>query len=212
MSSQKSLPDLILASSSRFRRELLERLGIPFSVQSPDIDETAQPGELPAEAARRLSIAKALVVARQHPSAWVIGSDQTATLDGRTIIGKPLTHRRAQEQLSAASGKTMHFYTGLALVCVQENFELFDLSEIKAQFRVLGDEQIETYLLREKPYDCAGSAKSEGLGIALLDSMTGSDPTALVGLPLTRLCGLLALRGFDVITRRHQATHESHPS
>ncbi len=208
MNNPRNTPDLILASSSSYRRALLERLGITFRVQAPDIDESALPGESPAAAARRLSLSKALVVARQHPSAWVIGSDQTATIDGNQIIGKPITHERARAQLAAASGKTLRFYTGLALVCIEENFELFDLSEIKANFRLLSDEQIETYLLREKPYDCAGSAKSEGLGIALLESMTGSDPTALVGLPLTRLCGLLTSRGYDAITRRFSVVHE----
>ena len=199
------LPDLILASSSSYRRALLERLGIPFRVQAPDIDETTVAGESAAAASRRLSIEKARVVARKNPDAWVIGSDQTATLDGQTIIGKPMTHDRAVAQLRAASGQTLHFFTGLALVCANEKFELFDQSEIKARFRRLTDSQIESYLLRDKPYDCAGSAKSEGLGIALLESMTGSDPTALIGLPLTRLSALLDSRGYDVITRNYQA-------
>lgn len=196
-------PDLILASTSTYRRALLDRLGLVFSVQAPQVDETALPGESPSAAARRLSIAKAQAVAAKHPLAWVIGSDQTATLDGVGIIGKPMSHERAVAQLRAASGQTLSFFTGVALVCRAANFELFDLSEIQAKFRQLSAEQIETYLQRERPYDCAGSAKSEGLGIALLESISGTDPTALIGLPLTRLSGLMMSRGFDPITRRY---------
>jgi septum formation protein len=201
----KTFPELILASSSTYRRALLDRLGLPFEVLAPQIDESPQPGESPAAVARRLSIEKAQVIARQRPSAWVIGSDQTATLDGTTIIGKPMTHERARAQLTAASGKTLHFYTGLALIGIEGGIELFDLSEIKAKFRDLSAEQIQAYLLREQPYDCAGSAKSEGLGIALLESMSGSDPTALIGLPLTRLCDLLARCGYDVLTQSYRS-------
>ncbi len=205
MPPDNTVPDLILASSSSYRRALLDRLGIQFTVQAPQIDETARPAERPAALARRLSIEKARAVAQRFPAAWVIGSDQTATLDGVGIIGKPVTHERACEQLGAASGRSQSFYTGLALVCVNQGFELFDLSEIKVRFRTLTPPQIETYLRREQPYDCAGSAKSEGLGIALLESINCSDSTALIGLPLTRLVALLASRGYDVITGRYQA-------
>lgn len=197
-------PTLILASSSTYRRALLDRLGLSFVAYAPDIDETPVAGETPAEVARRLSLEKARAIARQHPHAWVIGSDQTATVDGHTLIGKPMSHERAREQLRQSSGKTLTFYTGLALVGIDERFELFELAEIRARFRSLNEAQIEAYLQRDKPYDCAGSAKSEGLGIALLEAMSGDDPTALVGLPLTRLCSLLLARGYDPITRAWQ--------
>lgn len=197
-------PDLILASTSRYRRELLERFGLPFTAQPPLVDETAMAGERPEPLARRLSLAKALAVARANPRAWVIGSDQTATIDGVNIIGKPGDHERARVQLREASGRTLHFYTGLALVCIDSGIECVDVSEIRAQFRELDDEQIDTYLRRDQPYDCAGAARSESLGIALLESMSGDDPTALIGLPLTRLAGLMMSLGYDPITRRYR--------
>ena len=187
-------PDLILASTSRYRRELLERLRLPFSVQAPDTDETPQPGELPAALASRLALAKAQAVARQHPGAVVIGSDQVADLDG-TPIGKPGTHERAVAQLRLMRGRTVVFETAVAVVCVASGFAEQALAAVRVQFRDLSDEEIERYLQAEKPYDCAGSAKSEGLGISLLAAIESDDPTALIGLPLIRTCALLRRAG-----------------
>lgn len=199
-------PKFVLASTSRYRRELLERLGLPFTAVPPEVDETPLTGESPVQAARRLSLAKATAVARAYPAAWVIGSDQTATIDGQSIIGKPGSHERAVAQLRESAGRTLYFYTGLALVCLNDGIERVDVAEVRARFRTLSDEQIEAYLRRDQPYDCAGSARSESLGIALLESMTGDDPTALIGLPLTRLTGLLLEHGYDAITGRYNAT------
>ena len=187
-------PDLILASTSRYRRELLERLRLPFTVQAPDTDETPQPGELPAALAARLAMAKARAVAALHPGAVVIGSDQVADLDG-TPIGKPGTHERAVEQLRLMSGRTVVFQTAVAVVCVASGFAEQALAAVRVQFRVLSDAEIERYLQAEKPYDCAGSAKSEGLGISLLAAIESDDPTALIGLPLIRTCALLRSAG-----------------
>lgn len=185
---------LILASSSRYRRELLERLRLPFATVSPDIDEQARPHEDALSLARRLSLEKAQAVGLNHPDALIIGSDQTATLDGRQIIGKPGTHERAQAQLRAASGQTLVFHTGL---CLWQHGQtpLLDCVSTRVRFRTLTDVEIERYLLAEQPYDCAGAAKSEGLGVSLLDAQEGTDPTALVGLPLIRLCSMLRERG-----------------
>lgn len=185
---------LILASSSRYRRELLERLRLSFVTVSPDIDEQAQPHEDARSLACRLSLEKAQAVGLTHPDALIIGSDQTATLDGRQIIGKPGTHERARAQLRAASGQTLVFHTGLCL-WQQGQTPLLDCVSTRVRFRTLTDAEIERYLLAEQPYDCAGAAKSEGLGVSLLDAQEGSDPTALVGLPLIRLCSMLRERG-----------------
>jgi septum formation protein len=185
---------LILASSSRYRRELLERLRLPFETVSPDIDEQPRPDEDAQTLARRLSLEKAQAVGRNHPGALVIGSDQTATIDGRQIIGKPGTHERAVAQLRAASGRTLVFHTGL---CLWQHGQppLLDCVATHVRFRTLGEDEIERYLRAEQPYDCAGSAKSEGLGVTLLDAQDGTDPSALVGLPLIRLSGMLRARG-----------------
>ncbi len=190
---------IVLASTSRYRRELLGRLLADFDVASPEVDETPLDGERPADAALRLSVAKAQAVARLHPDALVIGSDQTATLDDRTIVGKPGSHARAQQQLRAASGRTLRFHTGVALVCHGLSLERATLVTTVVTFRQLSDRQIEAYLLRERPYDCAGSAKSEGLGIALLESIEGPDPSALVGLPLITVCSMLADADAEVL-------------
>ena len=187
-------PPLILASTSRYRRALLERLRLPFTVQAPATDETPHPGELPAALACRLALAKAQAVAQQHPSAVVIGSDQVADLDG-TPIGKPGTHERAVAQLRLMRGRTVVFQTAVAVVCAASGFAEQALAAVRVQFRDLSDAEIEIYLQAEKPYDCAGSAKSEGLGISLLDSIDSDDPTALIGLPLIRTCALLRRAG-----------------
>lgn len=181
------MSDLILASTSRYRRELLERLRLPFTVEPPQVDETPLAGETPRAAAVRLARAKAEAIAARRPGALVIGSDQTATLDGATIIGKPGGHQQASAQLQAASGRTMVFHTALALVRAADGFVDERVVETRVRFRTLTDREIEAYLQAEQPYDCAGSAKSEGLGITLLEAIEGPDPTALVGLPLIAL-------------------------
>jgi septum formation protein len=189
-------PTLILASTSRYRRELLERLRLPFTVESPDVDETPLPGEQPAALAQRLALAKARAVAARHPEAVVIGSDQVADLDG-TPVGKPGTHERAVQQLRAMSGRSVVFQTGVAVVCAARGFAGAALVPVTVRFRALNDAEIEHYLRTEQPYDCAGSAKSETLGIALLDAIESDDPSALVGLPLIRTCALLRQAGID---------------
>jgi septum formation protein len=188
---------LILGSTSRYRRELLGRLGLPFDVAAPQVDETPRPGESPEDLARRLALAKARDVARRHPDAVVIGSDQVADLDGEPL-GKPGDHARATEQLRRMSGRTVIFQTGVAVVCQDRGFVLEDLAPVRVEFRRLADEEIERYLRAEQPYDCAGSAKSEGLGIALLEAIHSDDPTALVGLPLIRTCRMLRAAGLQV--------------
>jgi septum formation protein len=189
---------LILASSSRYRQALLERLRLPFSVVSPDVDESPWPNEAPAQLACRLALAKAHAVARQHPQAVVIGSDQVADLAG-LALGKPGDHARATVQLQAMRGQQVVFWTAVAVVCADTAFAQHDLAQIGVQFRDLGDAEIEAYLLAEQPYDCAGSAKSEGLGIALLERIDSDDPTALIGLPLIRTCGLLRAAGVALL-------------
>jgi septum formation protein len=189
---------VVLGSTSRYRRELLSRLGIAFEVDAPEVDETRLPGEPPEALARRLALAKARAVARRHPGAAVIGSDQVADLQG-DALGKPGTHDNAVAQLRRMSGQSVIFQTALAVVCVETGFEAVDLAPVRVRFRELGDAEIEAYLRREQPYDCAGSAKSEGLGIALLDAIDNDDPTALVGLPLIRTCRMLRAAGVRVI-------------
>ena len=189
---------LILGSTSRYRRELLERLRIPFSIVSPEVDETPQAGESPQDLACRLALAKARTVAALHPQAVVIGSDQVADLNGLPL-GKPGSHERAVAQLQAMRGQTVVFQTAVAVVCAHTGFAEVDLAQVRVKFRHLTDEQIEHYLRAETPYDCAGSAKSEGLGIALLERIDNDDPTALVGLPLIRTCSLLQRAGLDLL-------------
>jgi septum formation protein len=190
---------LILGSSSKYRRELLERLRLPFTATSPDVDETPLPLETPESLARRLALEKALAVARQFPEAIVIGSDQVADLQGAPL-GKPLTHERAVQQLRQMRGQTVVFQTAVAVVCLSTGFQQSDLAPVRVVFRDLGDEEIEAYLHAEQPYDCAGSAKSEGLGIALLEAIESDDPTALIGLPLIRTCRMLKAAGLEVLT------------
>ena len=193
-------PPLILASSSRYRRELLDRLRLPYSVHAPQVDETPRPGEVPAELARRLALAKAQAVASLRPDAVVIGSDQVAELDG-TPIGKPGTHERAVAQLRAMRGRRVVFHTAVAVVHAARNHVGQGFAPVVVRFRRLRDEEIEHYLHLEKPYDCAGSAKCETLGIALLEAIESDDPTALVGLPLIRTCELLRAAGIDPLRR-----------
>ncbi len=189
---------LILASTSPYRRELLQRLRWPFDCQSPQVDETARPGEPPADLARRLALEKAQAVARLHPDAVVIGADQVADLDG-VALGKPGSHARAVAQLQALRGRSVVFYSALAVVRADTGFARVCTVPVTVRFRPLGDEEIEHYLRTETPYDCAGSAKCETLGIALLDAIDSDDPTALIGLPLIRTCALLRAAGIDVL-------------
>jgi septum formation protein len=185
---------LVLGSTSKYRRELLARLQLPFEVAAPHVDETPHPEESPRDLALRLALAKARAVAEQHPGAVVIGSDQVADLGGKPL-GKPGSHERATQQLQAMSGKTVIFQTAVAVVCQETGFEAVDLAAVEVKFRPLQAAEIERYLLAEQPYDCAGSAKSEGLGISLLDAILSDDPTALIGLPLIRTCQMLRAAG-----------------
>ncbi len=189
---------LILGSTSVYRRALLQRLGVPFSTVAPDVDEAPRGDESPQALAARLALAKAQAVARLHPDAIVIGSDQVADLHG-TPLGKPGTHDRAVAQLHAMRGHTVLFHTAVAVVCAASGFCRDHLSTVRVRFRMLSDTEIENYLLAERPYDCAGSAKSEGLGIALLDAIDSDDPTALIGLPLIRTSALLRAAGIDLL-------------
>ena len=189
---------LVLASTSRYRRELLERLQLPFSASPPETDETPLSGEPPEQLVCRLAEAKARALKDSHPAHLIIGSDQLATLDGQ-IIGKPHTFANAKAQLQAASGRSVTLLTGLCLYNSQSNHCQVACVPFTVHFRQLSDAQIERYLHAEQPYDCAGSAKSEGLGIALLESIDNDDPTALVGLPLIRTCRLLRQAGIQLL-------------
>ena len=189
---------LVLASTSIYRRELLERLQIPFQTAAPDVDETPLSGEPAKQTSLRLSREKALAVATHYPDALIIGSDQVALLDGQQM-GKPLTHDNAVRQLRAMRGKTVTFYTALTLLNARSGEMQTEVAENRVSFRELGDEEIESYLLKEQPYHCAGSAKSEGLGIALISRMEGDDPNALVGLPLILLVEMLKKQGVSIL-------------
>ena len=197
----KTTRQLILGSTSRYRRELMQRLHMPFEVVAPDVDETPFLYEVPGALAERLALAKALVVAAQFPRAVVIGSDQVADLEGQSL-GKPGSHEKAVAQLRLMRGKTVVFQTAVAVVCLESGFEQRSLAAVKVKFRDLTIEEIENYLHIEQPYDCAGSAKSEGLGIALLDSIDSDDPTALIGLPLIRTCQMLRAAGVDLLSKK----------
>jgi septum formation protein len=189
---------LVLGSNSPYRREMLARLRLPFQVAASAVDETPLPAETPRQLACRLAMAKARAVAARFPDCVVIGSDQVADLDGRAL-GKPGSHARATAQLRQMRGKTVIFQTAVAVVCNNSGFAQLDLAMVKVKFRELSDAEIEAYLQAETPYDCAGSAKSEGLGIALLESIDNDDPTALVGLPLIRTCRMLRAAGLKVL-------------
>ena len=190
---------LVLGSTSRYRGELLQRLRIPFEVHAPEVDETPLSDEAPATLAVRLAMDKARAVARNWPSAVVIGADQVADLNGQPL-GKPGNHARATGQLRQMRGKTVIFQTAVAVVCIDTGFEQGSLAAVRVKFRDLSDADIENYLMAEQPYDCAGSAKSEGLGIALLESIDSDDPTALIGLPLIRTCTLLRAAGITLLS------------
>ena len=196
MSSQPR--SLVLASTSRYRRELLQRLGVPFEVCAPQVDETPWAGESAHTLVSRLAQAKAAAVAALHPQGLIIGSDQVALLNGK-ILGKPGNYERALEQLWAASGQTVQFLTGLCVLDAFSERVQVDVVPFKVHFRQLTKTQIERYLQREQPYDCAGSFKSEGLGIALFERLEGDDPAALIGLPLIRLIRMLEHAGMAVL-------------
>jgi 7-methyl-GTP pyrophosphatase len=189
---------LVLASTSRYRRELLQRLGLPFECSSPGVDESVLEGELPARAAERLSAAKARAVADRFPDALIIGSDQVAYC-GDLRLDKPHTHENAVRQLVAVSGQRASFDTAVALLDAATGVLQLRVVPTEVKFRILSPATIEKYLRREQPYDCAGSAKAEGLGIALIERIDSPDPTALLGLPLIALTGLLASAGLPVL-------------
>lgn len=191
-------PRLVLASTSLYRRELLARLRLAFEVQAPQVDETPAAGEAPALLAERLALAKARDVASRHPDAVIIGSDQVAELDGMPI-GKPGSHERAVAQLRAMRGRVVLFHTAVAVLRPSLGYEGLRRVAVRVRFRDLGDAEIEAYLRAERPYDCAGSAKSEGLGIVLLEAIESDDPTALIGLPLIATAALLRAAGLDLL-------------
>ena len=188
---------LILASTSIYRRQLLDRFALPYAVVAPETDESPRAGEAPQALAERLAGAKADAVANPHPDAWVIGSDQVAECDGQAI-GKPGDHAHAAAQLRAASGRVVRFHTAACLRNVASGAAFAHRDVTEVAFRTLDDDTIERYLQAEKPYDCAGSFKSEGLGIALFEAIRGEDPTALIGLPLIALARMLREAGFDL--------------
>jgi len=189
---------LILASTSRYRRALLERLGIPFAVEAPDVDEASLPGESPRATALRLAEAKARAVAARHPNALVLGSDQVLDLDG-VAVSKPADRADAKRQLLAASGRTLVFHTAVALVDAASGRADVRCIDVASAFRRLDGHDIDRYLEREQPFDCAGSVKSEGFGIALFERITSDDPTALIGLPLITVVAMLHAEGLDVL-------------
>jgi septum formation protein len=191
-----SRPRLILGSTSRYRRELLERLRLPFEVVAPQVNETPEPGEQPIALAGRLALGKAREVALRHSDAVVIGSDQVADLDGQPI-GKPGDHQNAVTQLRAMRGRTVIFHTAVAVVRPSSSYERLLSIPVAVRFRDLSDAEIQAYLQAEQPYDCAGSAKSEALGIVLLEAIESDDPTALIGLPLIATAQLLREAGLD---------------
>ena len=186
---------LILASTSRYRRELLERLRLPFHVARPDVDESPLAREAPPVLAQRLARAKALAIASQHPESWIIGSDQVAALESQAL-GKPGNRENAVSQLSAMSGREIHFHTAVCLAHGETLFEAMDTTAVR--FRTLQADEIARYVDVEQPLDCAGSFKSEGLGISLFEHIESRDPTALVGLPLIALSKMLREAGFPL--------------
>lgn len=191
---------LILGSTSRYRRELLQRLHLSFDIVAPEVDETPLPAEAPAALACRLALAKAQAVAQSHPQAVVIGSDQVCDLDGQPL-GKPGDHSRAVAQLQRLRGNSVVFHTAVAVVCVETGYSAEDLSSVQVRYRTISNAEIETYLRLDQPYDCAGSSRCEALGISLLDAIDNDDPTALVGLPLIRTARLLRGAGIDPLNR-----------
>jgi septum formation protein len=191
-------PKIVLASTSPFRRELLSRLGLPFEIADPAVDEASRPGETPEATALRLSEEKARAVASRFPDALIIGSDQVACLDGQ-IFGKPGTHENAVRQLQTMRGRSVNFFTGLCLFNARTGVAHLRGVPTLVTFRNLSDTEIENYLRKERPYNCAGSAKSEGLGIAVIARMDGEDPNALIGLPLISLCDLFKIENVNIL-------------
>ncbi|MFQ5995438.1 MAG: Maf family protein [Acidiferrobacterales bacterium] len=191
-------PTIILASSSAYRRNLLQQLGLSFEVVEPSVDESPRPGERPEALVKRLALSKAKSIARNHTAALVIGADQVA-VHGDTIVGKPRDHAHARQQLRQASGKTVTLYTGIAVINADSGRVQTDVVPFRVVFRDLDDAQIESYLRTEQPYDCTGSVKAEGLGIALLTRFEGEDPNALIGLPLIRLVRMLENEGVQIL-------------
>ncbi|MGZ5009039.1 MAG: Maf family protein [Methylobacter sp.] len=189
---------LVLASSSPYRRELLKKLGLSFDTASPDIDETPLPDEAPTQTAMRLSLQKAAALAAEFPQHLIIGSDQVAILAGKPL-NKPGSRENAIAQLAAASGKTVHFYTGVCVYDSRNGQHRVDYDHCAVTFRVLSREQIERYIDLDRPFNCAGGFKAESLGIALFERIAGDDPNALIGLPLIKLIGLLEGFGVKVI-------------
>lgn len=189
---------LVLASSSRYRKALLARLGVPFETAAPDIDETPRAGESPQALVERLSIAKARAVAPRYPDALVIGSDQVA-VHGSDIVGKPGTLENARAQLRAAAGRRVTLYTGLALLDARDGDVQYALVPYSVHLRALTPQQIDNYLIKDQPFDCAGSVRAEGLGIAVIERFEGDDPNALIGLPLVQLTRMLEQRGLSLI-------------
>lgn len=189
---------IILASTSSYRSELLRRLQLPFSTASPDVDETPLPNEHAQATSLRLAQSKAQAMAHKHPDALIIGSDQVALLEGQQL-GKPQTHENAVRQLQSLSGKSAIFYTAIALLNAHSGHMQTAVAENRVHFRQLSDAEIDAYLRKEQPYNCAGSAKSEGLGIVLIERMEGDDPNALVGLPLILLVGMLRKEGVALL-------------
>jgi MAF protein len=189
---------LVLASTSPFRRELLARLGIPFRTASPAVDESRLPDEAPEALVMRLAEAKARAVAGEYPDTLIVGSDQVACIDG-DVLGKPGSRERAIAQLVQASGRTLTFYTGLCLLDAESGRTQVLCEPFRVHFRALTRARIEGYVDRERPFNCAGSFKSEGLGIALFERLEGDDPSALVGLPLIRLVAMLEAEGVEVL-------------
>ncbi len=191
------IPKLVLGSSSKYRKALLERLAISFTVDSPDIDESANANESALDLCQRLALEKARAVALRHPQAWIIGSDQVALL-GDKVYGKPGNHQRATQMLHELSGQSLLFHTALCLYDAAAARHQLAVVTVTTKFRVLGSAEIEHYLLLEQPYDCAGAAKSEGLGVTIMESVQSQDQTALVGLPLIQLCNMLRQWGMNL--------------
>lgn len=192
------MPRILLASTSPYRRQLLERLGVAFDVADPRVDETPRPGETAPELVARLAEAKARSAASGSTAGLVIGADQVAVLDDE-MLGKPGNAEANRRQLARAAGRRVQFYTGMCLLAVEENRARVEVVPFTVEFRPLSDAQIAAYVAREQAFDCAGGFRSEGLGSALFERMQGTDPTALMGLPLLRLTALLAEEGVDVL-------------
>ena len=201
---------LILASTSSYRKTLMQRLQWPFECVAPLVDETPGDGERPVSLATRLALAKAQAVSRQFPHALVIGSDQVAELHGEPL-GKPMSHAVAVQQLQRMSGQEVTFHTAVCVRCENSGFEDVQVAPVHVRFRTLSDPAIEAYLLKDQPYDCAGASKSESLGVALLQRLDSDDPTALIGLPLIRTLQMLRAAGLDVLTMTpHQSVASNH--